>query len=134
MSKRFGLVVGIVTLVAGLGIATPAYANDTCKEVTIKVTNKLKKKVQIVDISWFDFDKEKWRDPYELKSEVKVIQPGESRTYLKNLTGVKKDKTKVKVEYQKRKDGVIDSWEGEYKVVGEPHKCKDNEINELVIE
>ncbi len=134
MSRSWGRVVGIVALMAGIGIAAPASAGDTCKEVTIKVTNKLKVKVLVQDISWYDFDKEKWRDPIELKNEIKVVEPGESRTYLKNLNGVKKDKTKVKVEYKKRKDAVIDTWEGDYKVVGQPHPCKDNEINELVIE
>ena len=92
-----------LALSAACTITPSAHAGDTCKDVTIKLTNKLDVKVMVMNIQWYDYDKERWRDPVDFTFESQVIQPSGVKTYLKNLTGVKKDKMKLKIKYSKAK-------------------------------
>ena len=124
-----------LALVTVCAIAPPAQASDTCKDVTIKLTNKLDVKVMVVNFQWYDYDKERWRDPVDFTFESQVIDAnGGVKSYLKNLTGVKHDKMKLKVKYWKAKKGILNKWDEGFEVIGQPHACQDSEINELVIQ
>ena len=121
-------------LSAVFAIAPPAQAGDTCKDVTIKLTNKLDVKVMIVNFQWYDYDKERWRDAVDITFEKQVIDPNGVKTYLKNLAGVKKDKMKLKIKYSKAKKNILDKWDEGFEVIGQAHACQDSEINELSIQ
>lgn len=120
-------------MVVSLGLfawfSSPALAgSDTCKDVVIKVENKLSKEITVQVIEFYDFDKEKWRE--ELLDHtlgVHRIAPGESKTYLRNLQAVKNDGTKIKVQFTKP-NGNLDH------VTGEKHTCKDGEVNTLTVQ
>jgi hypothetical protein len=134
MKSNWSRWAGCIALVAACAVAPPAQAGDTCKDVTIKLTNKLDVKIMIANFQWYDYDKERWHDPIDISFEKQVIDPNGVKTYLKNLAGVKKDKTKIKVKYWKAKKNVLDRWDEGFEVIGQPHACQDGEINEISIQ
>lgn len=122
-----------VALAAVVMLTPAAQAGDTCKDVTVKVTNGHDAKVQIMSFEFYDYDKERWRsEKLDHTFSDHTLKPGEAKTYLRNLQGVKNDQTRIRLTYLKEVGGIFKA-DQELSIDGAKHKCEDAEINTLTL-
>ena len=128
--RNFIVVTG---LMLGMCVTTQtAYAaRDTCKKVTIRLTNELNTRIKVLFINYYDYDKEKWRK--ETIYPKQKIDAGKSTTYLRNLEGVKNDKTKFEITYQRPVKGKFKSAENYHWYKSGVSVCEDAKIYQFNI-
>ncbi|MEL7108994.1 MAG: hypothetical protein AAGJ68_06760 [Pseudomonadota bacterium] len=121
----FGLKTAIVGALAVTGVfATqaiqPAEAGwDICKDVKIKVVNKTKNPIRIVDLDYIDMRIDRKRSE---NISNRVIKKGKHYTWERNLEKVKNAKIKIRAQYQTLKGN------GKWKLIPKnklsvPKKC-----------
>ncbi|WP_284126373.1 hypothetical protein [Parerythrobacter aestuarii] len=94
--------------VATLGIATPAHAANSCRNVALAFTNDTEAKINIVDVDYWDPAKGRnggWRSEPVINE---TLEPGTTWRETRNLEKVNARETKIRFEY--RIKGKLGGW------------------------
>jgi hypothetical protein len=116
-----------------LTAAATAFAQDTCSNVDIKLTNATADEIKVTKFEYYDYTDTKWRTEsmFGLDGHQK-LEPGKSWTKKQDLEHIEDDKTKFKVTYQWHIGG--SKWGDPVTKVTTDFTCRDNMSKEVVID
>ncbi len=101
MTNIFKTTAKIALTLSTLAFAGTAQAGffDICKDIEIKLVNNLDEKVEVFDIDYYDPGTERWAsEPFKNR----VLSPGQSYTFERNLEGVKGTRSQIRAQYHKK--------------------------------
>jgi hypothetical protein len=78
-----------------------------CKAVDVTVTNNTGSKIKIIDLDYFDYERNKWRSE---PTPNKVVSAGQNWRKTRKLEKVAADETKIRIKYRLRKTAGLKKW------------------------
>ncbi len=105
-----------------LAAANHAFANDTCKNVVIKLVNDTADEIKVKTFEYYDFDKDGWRTENMFGIDGhQILEHGKSWSWTRDLEKVGDDNTKFRVTYQHHIGGT--KWGADKTVTTDKFKC-----------
>ena len=101
--------VGVATEIATIHKAVTRIWGYPCRKVDVRVTNNTGSKIKIVDLDYYDSQKQKWRSE---PTPNAVIANGRVWRKTRSLERIFLEQTKVKIKYRKPKTTGSGKWWG----------------------
>jgi hypothetical protein len=111
--------------IAALLACGTAFADDTCNNVTIKMSNRTTNEIKLTKFEYYDYDDNKWRTEnlFGVDGEQKV-EPSFAFSPKRDLGHIGNDKTKFRVSWKRHAGG--SDWDPGPTVTTADFTCSDS--------